>query len=114
MVIASAGQIPRCSSPIDGLDTGCIGIVERLSGTTPTAERSRPRPAFTEYRREGARIPSGRGLLGAPRARGPSRVEGLIDFDRLLDQFSERPSTSTEYELRCGLLWREPFTEISH
>jgi len=53
------------------------------------------------------------GLLQAPAARGRHSGRRLGDADLLLDRYADaarrlRPST----QLRCGLLWQEPLTEV--
>ena len=115
MVIALSGQTPAVRHPSTDWTPAAIGIVEAvLSGTTPTAEAA---AAATGHSLSTAvRVLAflvGRGLLRAPKARGPQSGRRIVDFDRLLDQFSEAAhQRRPKYELRCGLLWREPFNEI--
>ncbi len=116
MVIALSGQIPAVRRSSTDWTPAAIGIAEAiLSDTTPTAEAV---AAATGHSLSTAvRVLAflvGRGLLHAPKARGPQSGRRIIDFDRLLDQFSEAANQRRpKYELRCGLLWRDPFTEIS-
>jgi len=91
MVIALSGQTPAVRHPSTDWTPAAIGIVEAvLSGTTPTAEAV---AAATGHSLSTAvRVLAflvGRGLLRAPKARGPQSGRRIVDFDRLLDQFSE-------------------------
>lgn len=115
MVIALSGQIPAVRRSSTDWTPAAIGIAEAiLSGTTPTAEAV---AAATGHSLSTAvRVLAflvGRGLLDAPKARGPQSGRRIVDFDRLLDQYSEAAhQRRPKFELRCGLLWREPLTEI--
>jgi hypothetical protein len=115
MVIALSGQIPSVRRLSTDWTPAAIGVAEAiLSGTTPTAEAV---AAATGHSLSTAvRVLAflvGRGLLEAPKARGPQSGRRIVDFDRLLDQYSEAAHLRRpKFELRCGLLWREPFTEI--
>ena len=115
MVIALSGQIPAVGRSSTDWTSAAIGIAEAiLSGTTPTAEAVAT--ATGHSLSTAVRVLAflvGRGLLRAPKARGPQSGRRIVDFDRLLDQYSEAAhQRRPKFELRCGLLWREPFTEI--
>jgi hypothetical protein len=115
MVIALSGQIPSVRRSSTDWTPAAIGVAEAiLSGTTPTAEAV---AAATGHSLSTAvRVLAflvGRGLLEAPKARGPQSGRRIVDFDRLLDQYSEAAHLRRpKFELRCGLLWRELLTEI--
>ena len=115
MVIALSGQIPAVRRSSTDWTPAAIGIAEAiLSGTTPTAEAvaaATGHSLSTAVRALAFLV--GRGLLEAPKARGPQSGRRIVDFDRLLDQYSEAAhQRRPKFELRCGLLWRELRTEI--
>ncbi len=115
IVIALSGQLPAVRRSSTDWTPAAIGITEAiLSGTTPTAEAV---AAATGHSLSTAvRVLAflvGRGLLHAPKARGPQSGRKVVDFDRLLDLYSEAAhQLPSKFELRCGLLWRDPFAEI--
>jgi len=115
IVIALSGQLPEVRRSSTDWTSAAIGITEAiLSGTTPTAEAvaaATGNSLSTAVRALAFLV--GRGLLHAPKARGPQSGRKVIDFDRLLDEYSEAAhQRRPKFELRCGLLWREPFSEI--
>lgn len=115
IVIVLSGQTPAVRQSSTDWTPAAIGIAEAiLAGTTPTAEAV---AATTGHSLSTAvRVLAflvGRDLLRAPKARGPQSGRRIVDFDRLLDQYSEAAyRRRPKFELRCGLLWREPYTEI--
>lgn len=115
IVIALSGQRPAARRPSTDWTPAAIGTAEAiLAGTTPTAEAVAA--ATGHSLSTGVRALAflvKRGLLQAPKARGPQSGRRVVDFDRLLDQYSEAAHRyRAKFELRCGVLWREPFAEI--
>ena len=115
IVIVLSGQTPAVRQILDRLDSGgdwYRGSHPRWHNPDRRSSRSDDR-AFTKYRVRVLAFLVGRDLLRAPKARGPQSGRRIVDFDRLLDQYSEAAHRRRpKFELRCGLLWREPYTEI--
>lgn len=115
IVIALSGQRPVVRRSSTDWTPAAIGTAEAiLAGTTPTAEAvaaTTGHSLSTGVRALAFLVE--RGLLVAPIARGPQSGRRVADLDRLLDQFSEAAHRiPPKFELRCGVLWREPFVEL--
>lgn len=115
IVIALSGQRPAARRPSPDWTPAVIGTAEAiLAGTTPTAEavaEATGHSLSTGVRALGVLV--ARGLLEASKARGPQSGRRVVDIDRLLDQYSEAAHQyRPKFELRCGVMWREPFDEI--
>jgi hypothetical protein len=115
IVVALSGQPIAARQSTPDWTPAVIGIAEAiLAGTTPTAgavAAATGHSLSTGVRVLGFLVKEG--FLQAPIARGPQSGRRVVDFDRLLDKYSEAAHRNRpKFELRCGVLWREPMAEI--
>jgi len=106
-------HVPR-QSP-SGWTAAAIGTAEAiLDGTNPTAGAIAKATGYSLS--TGVRtlaFLTELGLLEASTARGPRSGRRVVDQDRLLEEFAEAAhQVPPKFEIRCGVLWREPFVEL--
>lgn len=115
IVIALSGRPSAARQSSPEWTPAAIGVAEAiLAGTTPTGEAvaaATGHSLSTAVRTLAFLMKSG--LLRAPTARGPKSGRSVVDPSHLLDEFSEAAHLHRpKFELRVGVLWHDPLTEI--
>jgi hypothetical protein len=115
MIINLSGRrrpIPRPSSIWTAAALGAAEAI--LAGINPTAEAISRATGYSLS--TGVRTLAfllNEELLESSSARGRRSGRRVVDQDRLLDEFADAAhQVRPKFEIRCGVLWREPFVEL--
>lgn len=115
LVVSRSGD-PRRSGPAPKRWTrSVLGVAEALlCGTTPTASATAEATGHSVSSTVHALATlTELGLLEASARRGRNSGRKVVDPDRLLDEYADAAARlRPALELRCGLLWREPFVAL--
>lgn len=115
MIIKLSGQRPRLQRSSSPWSAAALGTAEAiLTGVRPTAE------AIAQA--TGSSLSTGvrtlafladEGLLESSSARGRLSGRRVVDQDQFLAMYADAVhATRPKFEIRCGVLWREPFVEL--
>lgn len=115
MIINLSGRRPPVGRPASTWTAAALGTAEAiLAGVNPTAEAISKATGYSLS--TGVRTLAflvNEGLLKSSSARGRQSGRRVVDQDRLLDEFADTAHrVRTKFEIRCGVLWREPFVEL--
>lgn len=116
IVISRSGQArPRRTSG-EQWTSATLGVAEAvLTGVPPTVAATAEATGYSVSTTTVAlRTLSRLGHLSAPARRGRLSGRRVVDRDRLLDDYAEAADGTTKRTvLRCGLLWRDPWSSLS-
>jgi len=115
IVVSRSGDRRRAASAPRGWTPAVLGVAEALlCGTAATVSATAEATGHAASSTAHALATLAElGLLEAPAARGRNSGRRLVDPDRLLEEYAQAaPRLRPKAELRCGLLWREPFVAL--
>lgn len=115
LVVSRSGERRRPAPLPKRWTPSVLGVAEALlCGTTPTASATAEATGHSISSTVHALATlTDLGLLEATALRGRNSGRTVIDRDRLLDEYADAAARlRPALELRCGLLWREPFVAL--
>lgn len=116
IVVSRSGQTRPRRTNGDSWTSATLGVAEAvLTGVPPTVAATAEATGYAVSTTTLALRTLGRlGHLSAPTSRGRLSGRQVVDHDRLLDDYAEAAGTMTNRTvLRCGLLWRDPWSSLS-
>lgn len=115
IVVSRSGERRRDSIRPKHWTPSVVGVAEAvLCGVTPTVSATAEATGHSMSSTAHALSTlTELGLLEAPASRGRNSGRRVIDADRLLDEYADAATRlRPKAELRCGVLWREPFAAL--
>jgi hypothetical protein len=112
IVVARSGEMPHRATTPDRWTSVVAGVAEALlCGVTATTAATADETGYSNSSTATAlSVLTDFGLLEASAGRGPNSGRRVRDRDQLLKEYAEAaPLLRPKVELRCGVLWREPF-----
>lgn len=116
IVVSRSGQTRPRRTNGEQWTSATLGVVEAvLTGIPPTVTATAEATGYSVSTTTLAlRTLSRFGHLSAPASRGRLSGRRLVDRDRLLDDYAEAAEAKAKRAvLRCGLVWRDPWSALS-